>query len=368
MELRSVGQTREALTRGASVGPREEVALTEPEERFTAGLSQAEPAPYAPPTIAKPYLCGAAGLTLLAAVAGVTVPGLIWADAPQDPGKTDTMEPITRGGPVTVKVEPAGKTVSVQTSLEPSLHEWNIAGAPPEPPRAPELPELAKKPEQPPEPPRPTYTPPKKVEPPAVHKGDYVRHRINFSNLISNADFTDAKAANATDLQFFLERSGSFLAAYSEDGLSAAEIIAGASTESKINPWVVLATLEKENSRVSRERQPGKIAMRSAMGYAYNDGGSSAGKHSTFGYQVRQGTALLRELYDEGQDRGFPLKMSVDFGARRLTVRNAATYALMRYTPHTTDTSLRRTGGGNYLFERSLKRFQADYQRYHAAQ
>ncbi len=379
MELRAVGQTREALTRGPAVGTREE-AVAEPQERYSSGLSQPEPAP---PTFSRSYLCGAAGLTMLAVAGGLTVPGLIWASV-DDPAKTDTMEPITRGGPATVTVDPASKTVPVQTvpSLEPSLHDWNIAGEPPpprqpeEPPRtAPPPPEAQKPPEirkapetqKPPEvqgPPSPTHTPARKIAIPAVQKGDYVSHRINFSHLITNADFTDANAATAFDLQLFFRQQGSFLADYTENGRTAAEIIATAAERSKINPWVVLATLEKENSLVSRERQPGRATLRAAMGYAYNDGGSSAGQHSNFTYQVEKGTGLLRELYDEGHAQGFPLKLSVDFGKRNLTVRNAATYALMRYTPHTTDTSLGRTGGGNYLFERSLTRFQSDYARY----
>lgn len=460
MELRSVGSVGLPPPRGQRDAPVEETA-PEPEERFSSGLGTPPERPPAggPQVFSKSALLGVASLTMVA-VAGALVPGVIMG-APEAESST----PSEPSGPQH-KVTPTTTTVTVkQPPLEPSLAEWNLAGAPPgqvagpsglaptpdpgpperapvlaptqdakaavsaptpasglpekapapaprlDPTPAPQLdptptpgpqpdhaaapqldptpapsPRLEPIPDQGPSdapsrqtagppprteiepaaPPRLNPTKPKKLELPAAQKGDYVKHRINFSHLIADGDFTDSQAANAADLQFFFDRKGSFMAGFSEDGRTAAQIIADAATEHRINPWVVLATLEKEASLVSRQRQPGQATLRAAMGYAYNDSGSTAGRRSSFSYQIDRGTGLLRKLFDEGKSLGFPQKMRVNYGSRNLTIRNAATYALMRYTPHTTDTRLGRTGGGNYLFERSLVRFENEYARFHA--
>ena len=286
----------------------ESAQCDEPLETFTAASEEVE----CRPQVSLPRLIGTATVGVLSLAGGITLPSTAWA--------------VTE--PAISATVPEG---------------WNIAGQQP----------------------GPTLTPPRAARAPGVQKGDYVKHRVNFSNLISNADFTDSRAATALDLQFFFQEQGSFLADYTEGGRTAAQIVSEASEKHGINPWVVLATLEKENSLVTRGTQPGRATLRASMGYAYDDGGSTAGKHSTFAYQVEKGTALLRSLYDEGQTHSFPTRMRVDYDKRRITVRNAATYALMRYTPHTTDTRLAKIGGGNFLFERHLARFQKDYQRFY---
>lgn len=91
-------------------------------------------------------------------------------------------------------------------------------------------------------------------------------------------------------------------------------------------------------------------------GFAYNDGGNKASKSSNFLYQPDKGAELLKDLYQEGQRLTFPRQMKVNDGHKTITVRNAATYALMRYTPHTTDTKLSRVGGGNSLFRKNTER------------
>lgn len=189
-----------------------------------------------------------------------------------------------------------------------------------------------------------------------VHKGDYVSHHVNYSTLITNEEFTDANAMSVTQLQSFFEGNGSFLATFQQDGKTAAQIIDQAAKAHKINPRVILATLEKENGLVSRTTQPQKWVLKSAMGYAYNDAGGSAGRQSTFAFQIDKGAELLHDLYEEGQQVNFPAKMVVDYGTRRLQVNNAATWSLMRYTPHTRDIHLDQIGGGNHLFHNVMDR------------
>ena len=192
---------------------------------------------------------------------------------------------------------------------------------------------------------------------PVIQKGDYVAHGVNFSQLLSNREFTDTQAATSQEIQQFLESKNSFMADFEVDSLKASEILVQVAQEKGINPWLLVTTMEKENSMVSRQHQPRQGVMNSAMGYGHTDHGKKTGRHNSFENQIRRGASLLHDLYTEGQQQSFPHSMKVDFGKRTIKVRNAATYALMRYTPHTVDTSLRKVGGGNYLFRNILEDF-----------
>ncbi len=202
--------------------------------------------------------------------------------------------------------------------------------------------------------PAPASYPPIEVE-----KGDYVANGVDYSRLVTDEEFVDASSLSTEQIQTLLEHNGSFLARFAEDGHTAAQIIHDAATRESINPRIVLATLEKENGLVSRHSQAPSWMMRSAMGYAYDDRGGTAGRHSTFTSQVEKGTRLLRSLYDEGSTHKMPVRMRVDYNHRTIRVDNAATYALMKYTPHTRDIHLHVVGGGNHLFKTAIRRVNA---------
>lgn len=258
----------------------------------------------------------------------------------------------------------ANETRPVPAKVAPSLDTWLLSGgehvarwpaaeparAPAVPERAPEVltmaePEAARR--------APTVSRQEKARP-----GDYVRHGVNFSNLLSDAEFIDWQALSVGEIQDLLEGMDSFLADYSVGGESAAQAIGRISRENEVNPWLLLATLEKESSMVTREKAPPVRRLRAAMGYGYHDGGGTAGKSSNLSSQLEKGAHLLRELFDEGRTLSFPQKMKVDYGKRKIQVRNAATWALVKYTPHTVDTRLSKVGGGNFLFRRHYERFQ----------
>ena len=224
--------------------------------------------------------------------------------------------------------------------MGPLLDEWLVAGQKTAPPVAKVVAPPAFQPSE-----------------PVTQKGDYVAHGVNFSQLLSNEEFTDSKAATSQEIQQFLESKESFLADFEVDSLKASEVLVQVAQEEGINPWLLVTTLEKENSMVSRQNQPKQHVMKAAMGYGHTDGGKKVGRNNNFENQIRKGASLLRQLYDEGQQQDFPRSMKVDFGKRTIKVRNAASYALMRYTPHTVDTSLGKVGGGNYLFRHILEDF-----------
>lgn len=202
-----------------------------------------------------------------------------------------------------------------------------------------------------------TLPEPFRLSPPTAAKHDYQKHGVNFSQLISNQEFTDTTALDAIGIQAFLEDRNSFLADYKEDGVEAAQILFESASKSGVNPFVLLATLEKESSLVTRQKEPKERQLAASMGYGYTDGGNYTGGAKSFRRQVDKGAELLGTLYQEAQAQTFPMKFRADYGKHEVQIDNAATLALFRYTPHTVDTGLKVVGGGNYRFRKVLEEF-----------
>jgi hypothetical protein len=139
------------------------------------------------------------------------------------------------------------------------------------------------------------------------------------SRLIDNGVFLDASSMNLSQIQQFLLSEGSGLAnnsfvltcgapgdtstlqAYRTANapcgqtVSAATIIFFASQIYGVNPRVVLATMQKEQSLVT-DPNPTSWQINQAMGYACPDSGGCGA--STFFYQVDNGTWVLRYHYE----------------------------------------------------------------------
>ncbi|HEY1645342.1 MAG TPA: hypothetical protein VGF75_03060, partial [Candidatus Saccharimonadales bacterium] len=129
----------------------------------------------------------------------------------------------------------------------------------------------------------------------------------NPSNLIDNPTFTDSSTMSALDIQAFLNNIGSGLANYSDveacdstiapyythcgQTISAAQIIYDASQAYGINPRVILATLEKEQSLIT-DPTPTQSQINCAMGY------NSCSGYVGFFTQVDNGAWLLMYLYE----------------------------------------------------------------------
>ena len=120
----------------------------------------------------------------------------------------------------------------------------------------------------------------------------------NFVDLSKNAQcanytdqtFVDNTAMTAQSIQQFLQNKGGALAGFTENNKTAAQIIKDAADTSKVNPRVILVTLQKEQRLVTRADLPDGV-VKHAMGY-----GPVA---TTFTDQVQKGTALLRRRFDE---------------------------------------------------------------------
>lgn len=204
---------------------------------------------------------------------------------------------------------------------------------------------------------KPPAAEPFKLSEPKAAKHDYVKHGVNFSQLVSDKEFTDTTALDVIGVQAFLEDQNSFLADYKENKTSAAQIIFEASQKAGLNPYVLLTTLEKESSLITRQKRPKEGLMAASMGYGYTDGGTYTAGAKSFSGQVNKGAALLGKLFKESQSHTFPMKFKADYGKHKVQIDNAATLALFQYTPHTVDTGLKVVGGGNYRFREVLEDF-----------
>ena len=204
---------------------------------------------------------------------------------------------------------------------------------------------------------KPPTPEPFKLSKPTEARHDYKKHGVNFSQLISDKEFTDTGALDSVGIQAFLDDSNSFLSDYKENGVSAAQIIFDAAQKSGLNPYVILTTMEKENSLISRQKQPKESLLAASMGYGYTDGGTYTAGAKSFSGQVNKGAELLAKLYKEAQSQTFPMKFKADYGKHKVQLDNAATLALFQYTPHTVDTGLKVVGGGNYRFRKVLEDF-----------
>ncbi len=156
---------------------------------------------------------------------------------------------------------------------------------------------------------------------------------VNFNKnfLITNLDFTDFNSMSLKEIDNFLREHGSVLPRYKENGETAAQIIFSASQKYKINPKVIITTIQKEEGLITKTRY-NKYALDFAMGCR---------KPSTFMNQVNNGTKLLRDAFDfmaekYGWKVGNPHKTldNPKYIDNTVTPKNKATAALYLYTPY----------------------------------
>jgi hypothetical protein len=205
------------------------------------------------------------------------------------------------------------------------------------------------------------------------------------SRLIDNAVFLDANILNANQIQQFLVDTGAGLAsrsfvltcgapndtttmqAYASVGapcgqtVPASSIIYYAAQIYGVNPRVILATMQKEQS-LTTAANPTDWQISQAMGYACPTTGSCSSS-SNFFYQIDNGTWVLRFHYERARGNlnwwftssswtcgggnqslytpnlypgtSTTFKDTNGVAYRSFTISNAATSAFYCYTPHT---------------------------------
>ncbi|MCL5407563.1 MAG: hypothetical protein M1429_03650 [Patescibacteria group bacterium] len=158
-------------------------------------------------------------------------------------------------------------------------------------------------------------------------------------NIMPDVEFVNSTVLDAAGVQSFLNtKGGTRLRAFSEGGRSAAQIIADAARSNGISPYVILATIQKEESLVESNYNF-DYRVNWAMGYAVCDSCSlddpDVVKYKGFTKQVDNGAWQLKHNYGlAGSDAtwGVGRTMIIDDTSVRFATR--ATSALYRYTPH----------------------------------
>jgi peptidoglycan hydrolase CwlO-like protein len=164
-------------------------------------------------------------------------------------------------------------------------------------------------------------------------KGSVPRNAFDRSTVVSQNNFRNGSAMTAADIQAFLARQPGALKSYRGtdhygQAKSAAEMIADACVKFNINPKVILATLQKEQSLLT-VKNPTQRQYNGAMGAGMPDSGSVAGNMQGFGNQVWWGA----QKFDKNARDWSPGKTEPVDGNHQVCT-NEGTFAQYRYTPH----------------------------------
>jgi len=155
---------------------------------------------------------------------------------------------------------------------------------------------------------------------------------FNSNTVLTDANFR-SQDMTVTAIQAFLDRqSGPLKTYYAKDhnGVrkSAAQIIAQAGKDWNVSPRVLLVTLQKEQSLLSK-RPSGQKGYDWAMGVGRPDSGISQMKYKGFGNQIWYGAKSFNTQATKWQSG-----TTLHIDSSTVTPTNGATYAQYKYTPH----------------------------------
>jgi len=150
--------------------------------------------------------------------------------------------------------------------------------------------------------------------------------------IISDANFRATRSMNAKQIQEFLQRQTGILARYRGSNhagamMSAAEMIEEAALAWNVSPKVILVTLQKEQSLLSR-RNPEQHALDWAMGCGKMDS-RTLPQFKGFGKQIWHGARIL-----DRNTSSFRPGIELRISGSVVRPTNASTHTLYRYTPH----------------------------------
>ncbi|MCX6745190.1 MAG: hypothetical protein NTX82_06750 [Candidatus Parcubacteria bacterium] len=162
------------------------------------------------------------------------------------------------------------------------------------------------------------------------------------NDIITDNELYDYDAMDLAAIQEFLEnQTGVLNTYYANDShgnsLLAAEIIANAGLEYKVNPKWILATLQKEQSLVTNPL-PSQRDFDWAMGYAVCDSCSKddpqIAMFKGFGMQIDRATWRIQYYYENPEKFNFRVGQIYSIDGRDVMMFNQATANLFNYTPH----------------------------------
>ena len=152
------------------------------------------------------------------------------------------------------------------------------------------------------------------------------------NTIVSDATYLDSDALSVDGIQAFLEAQPGKLDTYTgrdHNGVTkrASDMIAEAALAYGVNPKVILVTLQKEQSLISRSELT-QYALDWAMGCGKMDS-RTLPEYAGFGNQIWSGARVLVK-----NRTGWRAGMSLSIDGKAVSPSNASTLSLYRYTPH----------------------------------
>ncbi len=162
---------------------------------------------------------------------------------------------------------------------------------------------------------------------------------FNPNLIISDYEFTDYNSMTLDDIYNFLKKKNSYLTNFvdPQSRMLAAQIIYDNAQLYRINPKVLIVTLQKEQSLIT-DRTPTQDQLNWATGYGVCDSCSKSDpkiqKYKGFTNQVDYAASAFRLFYNNPYRYGFKVGKTYYIDGKRVTISNRATHALYIYTPH----------------------------------
>ena len=164
--------------------------------------------------------------------------------------------------------------------------------------------------------------------------GSVPKNQFDRSDVVSQTNFRGGNAMSAADIQAFLNRQPGALKSYTgKDHFgvtkTAAQMIAQESVRFNINPKIMLATLQKEQSLLTVAR-PSQTQLDWALGAGKADTFTTTSMKG-FGNQIYWGA----QKFDKNARDWYPGRTEPVDGTSQ-ACNNEGTFAQYRYTPHYT--------------------------------
>ncbi len=167
---------------------------------------------------------------------------------------------------------------------------------------------------------------------------------FNANFLISDFEFTNNNSMDAQDIKTFIHQFNTPLRLYmeklddTEERQWSWEIIKKYADEYKINPQVLLTTLQKEQSLLLGSDYKLAYRLNWSMGYGICDSCSPYDprlqKYKGFANQIKEAARRLQQCLNEPEAFHIQQKQAYNIDGQQVTPANQATACLYSYTPH----------------------------------
>lgn len=184
---------------------------------------------------------------------------------------------------------------------------------------------------------------------------------------ITLKEIENYNALSADNIQTFLERekrgSGKYhISTYTNKrGQRIADLIYWSAQYWGINPKILITTLQKESSLITKSTDNRKIFFRTldkSFGFGWLDSGRVIALYKGFDMQVFFAARLFRKFIDyyqkqKARNPNIQLKLYIDYNQEVVNAQNPLAYALYKYTPHV---------AGNKLYWQLWKQYEPEWE------